>query len=381
MAYPFEAEAALSAELRRQAKELADAASEAVRAEEFKYASELSRKAVELTMSAGAKADEMRYRQLAAQCLYFGSRHTEALAMLTPVLQTQDLPDEVTVYRAMYTYVNSAILLPLRLELIQGSIAQIQDFLVHSGHWDWRSPLLHVEAKLFRRRGMFKKSIELSREALAVWKSDGPGYIADTHLDDIGLCAYYSGDLALVEDTIRTLEMRRENQNPNRRRRSLFELKAVASRLRGDKQEALEQARSAEAMGSYEILPDRLLAYYVMAGRLDRVEELAVKSFRLFRRGDSEFDRCDCHLTRCDYYLALALRSAGAPMVDIELSELPTQFGHIERERLEVALRRAKLAYRSAAVHGDRHDNLLDGTFCQSRLKPRLQLIRHLDSL
>jgi len=293
--------------------------------------------------------------------------------VLTPTLKDGNTEgDAADIYRTLTRYIEIAQDLPVNLGAIEKAYQQTENFLRNSGNLEWRHRLLHLQAQLYKLRGMYPEALAVAQESWAIWQNEYPGYIADAHLNNLVEISLLLRDAEQAQMYLWEWEDEHD-EIPKSRERMSCSRRSNLARLQGRFTEAVDWARRAMLVDNSDI--ETLIVMvraFLCTGDKHRARDELIRLLAQ-RHAETGHYRYDIRLLWGDYHLACARQAAGMPAVDdvfgLEFGP-PSAIAHPAATRY--ALARARRGYRAALKVGGWIDEKLQCSLRQTTISERL---------
>lgn len=316
------------------------------------------------------------------ECLYQLGRKEDALAILTPNLNTKSEGHPDDIYNSMTKYIIIALDLPSEKHSIESAIQHTRQYLIDIGHLEWQHKLLYLEAELQHMQGHHQQALDLAIEAWATWRNEYPLFVADAHLFQI---AMFQIRLKKVEDAQRTLLewlANKHNSFPSYRLAVLNRTKSHLHRLLKNPDDAIDYAERAIKLTQQMQTPESLATMHstllwaaLIAQDFDKAKACITAIPRTILRRKT--------VNIGDYHLMLARHHCGLPVIDLLFDE---QFPDVieaipATPQIRRALHRARKMYQIGLTHARKFDSAFACTWRQDDIKICLAHIDELEAM
>jgi hypothetical protein len=369
----------------REILDLYDAAETAYDNGQFLHSADLYQKAEKLAfVYQGSEEVSGRYavvlRRAEVSSLVCVEKLRAALAALAPLAEAdrQARMNACCVYGTTTDQILIGQDLPISLGTIEKTFGHAESYALASGNSNWRSKTLHLRAKLFFLRGMFRKALAAAQEGWALWQDGCPAFYATTHLRTLF-------DISLARRDVKGAQKYLAQWEPHEKKKSrlgdatFYSMQSRLARMRGQLDEALDFAR--RAVQTIEIADWSEARYaascalaraFIVAGEHERASDTLAR-FMHMRRSESWHERYALQLLRGDYHLSRVRAAAGLAQADDEYDlKFPALDGHASPNAPNHELKKARASYQSALTTGQWIDEQLQCTFRQREISERL---------
>ncbi len=377
----FDAENPLTQAAQEQMQSLQDAGREAYKDTQWLRAAEIYGKALEIAESINDIRKIVNYRLWRGASLFEAGKLRQALPVLTPTLKEGNTGgDAADFYNTLTTYIAIAQDLPVNLGAIEKAYQQTENFLRDSGNLEWRHQLLHLQATLYKLRGMYPEALAAAQESWAIWQDESPCYIADTHLDKLVEISLLLRDAEQAQMYLWEWEMDEHDTIPKTRESVSCSRRSNLAQLKGRFTEAVDWARRAMLVDNSDIETlIVMLRAFLCTGDNHRARDELIRLLT-HRHAESGHDRYDIRLLWGDYHLACAREAARMPAVDDEFGlEFPPPSAIANPAATRYALARARRGYRAALKVGSWIDEKLQCSLRQTTISERLARVEAIE--
>jgi len=374
----FDAENPLIQAAQEQIQSLEDAGLEAYKDQQELRAAEIFGKALEIAESINDNRKIVKYRFWRGASLLEAGKLRQALAVLTPTLKDGNTGgDAADIYNTLIRYINIARDLPVNLGAIEKAYQQTENFLRDSGNLEWRHQLLHLQATLYKLRGMYPEALAAAQESWAIWEDEYPYFTADTHLNRLVEISLLLQDAEQAQMYLWEWEIDEHNETPKYREGMSCHRQSDLARLQGRFTEAVDWARRSMLVDNSA--SDTVVRVFLCTGDNHRARDELI-SLLAHRHAESGHDRYYIRLLWGDYHLACAREAAGMPAVDDEFGlEFPPPSAIANPAATRYALARARRGYRAALKVGSWIDEKLQCSLRQTTISERLARVEAIE--
>lgn len=377
----FDAENPLTQAAQEQMQSLKDAGDEAYKDTQWLRAAEIYGKALEIVESINDTRKIVSYRFWRGASLLNAGKLRQALAVLTPTLKEGNTGgDAADIYSTLIKYIEIAQVLPVNLGAIEKACQQTENFLRDSGNLEWRHQLLHLQAILYKLRGMYPEALAAAQESWAIWEDEYPCYTADSHLNSLVEISLRLRDAEQAQMYLWEWEMDEHDTIPKSREGMSCRRQSDLARLEGRFTEAVDWARRAMLVDNSDIVTLIVMVRaFLCTGDNHRARDELIRLLA-HRHAEEGHDRYGIRLLWGDYHLARARQAAGMPAVDDEFGlEFPPPSAIANPAATHYALARARRGYRAALKVGSWIDEKLQCTLRQNEISERLARVEAIE--
>lgn len=376
----------------REILDLYNAAETAYDNGHYLHSAELYHRAMELS-AACTESEEISKRyaiimhRAEVHSLVCVEKLREALALLAPLAreEKQAVMHSCCVYGTTTDQLAIAQALPVSLRTIEKVFGHAEAYARTAGSNHWRSKTLHLRARLYLERGMFRQALAVAQEGWAIWQEGCPAFYATTHLETLFDISLALRDTEEAGKYITKWE-RHEKKKSRVGDATLYSMYSRLARMERHASYAVDHAR--RAVQAIELADWGEVRYFagctlvrafLVAGEHERARDTLAR-LMLMRRSESGHDRYNIELLRGDYHLARARVAARLPPADDEFDEefpAPGRLngGHAPGHELK----KARAAYQSAFGIGACIDEMLECSFRKQTVSERLERVARLE--
>jgi tetratricopeptide (TPR) repeat protein len=374
----FDAENPLIQAAQEEMQSLEDAGLEAYKDQQELRAAEIFGKALEIAESINDNRKIVKYRFWRGASLLEAGKLRQALAVLIPTLKDGNTGgDAADIYNTLIRYINIARDLPVNLGAIEKAYQQTENFLRDSGNLEWRHQLLHLQATLYKLRGMYPEALAAAQESWAIWEDEYPYFTADTHLNRLVEISLLLQDAEQAQMYLWEWEIDEHNETPKYREGLSCCRRSNLAQLEGRFTEAVDWARRAMLVDNSA--SDTVVRAFLCTEDNHRARDELIRLLAE-RHAESGHYRYDIRLLWGDYHLACARQAAGMPAVDDEFGlEFPPLSAIANPAATRYALARARRGYRAALKVGGWIDEKLQCSLRQTTISERLARVEAIE--
>jgi tetratricopeptide (TPR) repeat protein len=374
----FDAENPLIQAAQEEMQSLEDAGLEAYKDQQELRAAEIFGKALEIAESINDNRKIVKYRFWRGASLLEAGKLRQALAVLIPTLKDGNTGgDAADIYNTLIRYINIARDLPVNLGAIEKAYQQTENFLRDSGNLEWRHQLLHLQATLYKLRGMYPEALAAAQESWAIWEDEYPYFTADTHLNRLVEISLLLQDAEQAQMYLWEWEIDEHNETPKYREGLSCCRRSNLAQLEGRFTEAVDWARRAMLVDNSA--SDTVVRAFLCTEDNHRARDELIRLLAE-RHAESGHYRYDIRLLWGDYHLACARQAAGMPAVDDEFGlEFPPPSAIANPAATRYALARARRGYRAALKVGGWIDEKLQCSLRQTTISERLARVEAIE--